>query len=369
MIINNLWEETSSQANCNLCPSDQPFFMPLERTDLVALRLQLPYQYVTGNGGGLPVGASVHLSIVDEIGTTTLCNLSTANNGRFILGQVNDSTNDVAQYQIYTPIPMVYAGGNPTFNSYTHYYIDVNDGDWVNITGAVAMPDVDFIYGSDPLPAQMVEVKPGRLVFPTELTVPSLVVLVNNVAAAPTLLYTFATGCDHENLDCFRFRLTITFSTAAVTRYFYTKPFRIFRCAESVRISSQYPASTFDPNGYLHGASFNIADIVDPNLLMLRIPADIDREASRVVKSFNAKCFAYRTEVQKRYRLKSDPVPWWFAHEAENIAAGTEFAVDNVQYLNDGGDAMFQNSDIDSSSFQNIDLPLQGCKSEKVFVC
>jgi len=368
-VINNLWEESSSQANCNLCPADEPFFMPLERTDLVALRLQLPYQYVTANGGGLPVNTSVRLRIVDEVGTNTLCDLSTANAGRFLFGYVNDNTNKVAQYQIYSPIPMVYAGGTPVNDSYTHAYIDVTAGDWVQILNTNALPDMDFIYGSDPLPAGLTEIKPGRLVYPRAISAPFGVVNVNGTPVAGTFLYGANTACNHENLACFRFRLTLTFTVSGVTRDFYTKPFRIFRCADSVRVSAQYPLATTDPNGYLHSASWNIASIADPNRLLLRIPADIDREASRVVKSFNSKCFAYRTEVQKRYRLKSDPVPWWFAHEVENIAAGTGFAVDNVEYLNDTQDSVFQNSDIESSSYQNIDLPLQQCKSEKVFVC
>lgn len=369
MIINNLWEESSAQANCDLCPSDEPFFMPLERTDLVALRLQLPYQYVTANGGGLPIGSNARLRIVDEVGTTVLCDLSTANNGRFLFGQVNDNTNKVAQYQIYSPIPMVEAGGNVLSDPFTHYYIDVSGGDWVNISGTTTGADCDFIYGSDPLPSMLVEIKPGRIVIPVRVVTIGFAVNVNNAPATPTLLYTTATGCNNDAYQCFRFRLTLTFATAGVTRDFYTKPFHLLRCGESVRISGQYPSASTDPNGYLHTASWNISGIADPNRLLLRIPADIDREASRVVKSFNSKCFAYRTEVQRRYRLKSDPVPWWFAHEAENIAAGTGFAVDNVEYLNDTGDSMFQNNDIESSSFQNIDLPLQQCKSEKVFVC
>ena len=368
-VINNLWEESSAQANCNLCPADEPFFMPLERTDLVALRLQLPYQYVTANGGGLPIGANVRLRIVDEIGTTTLCDLSTANLGRFLFGYVNDNTNKVAQYQIYSPIPMVVAGGNVLTDPYTHYYVDVTAGNWVSITGTTTGADADFIYGSDPLPAMLVEIKPGRIVIPVRLVTVGFTVNVNGTPVVPTLLYTTATGCNNEAFQCFRFRLTLTFTVSGVTRDFYTKPFRIFRCADSVRVSAQYPSATTDPNGYLHQATWNIASIADPNRLLLRIPADIDREASRVVKSFNSKCFAYRTEVQKRYRLKSDPVPWWFAHEVENIAAGTGFAVDNVEYLNDTQDSVFQNSDIESSSYQNIDLPLQQCKSEKVFVC
>lgn len=369
MIINNLWEETSAQANCNICPADEPFFMPLERTDLVSLRLQVPWQYVQANGSGIPTGANVQLRIVDEVGTTTLCDLSTANNGRFLLGYVLDATDKVAQYQIYCPIPMVYAGGTPATDSYTHAYIDVTDGDWVQILNTNALPDMDFIYGVDPLPAGLYEVQPGRLVYPRALTAAFALNNVNGAPVAGTFLYTLNTSCNHEDLACFRFRLTVTFSVAGVTRDFYTKPFRIFRCGESVRMGCTWPTGTDDTLGYRHSATWNILGAVDSNLLFLRVPADIEREANRVRKSFNSKCFAYRTEVQRRYRLKSDPVPWWFAHEVENIAAGQNFSVDNVEYLNEEGESLFQNSDIDSSSYQNIDVSLQQCKSEKVFVC
>ena len=133
MITNNLWEQSSDSFNCSqICGVDEPFFIPVLRTDLVSLRVQVPYQYFQNNGNGLPVGASVALSIVDEIGTTVYAGLSTANNGRFILGYKIDTTLKLVQYQIYAPIPM---SEEVTGFNFSHYYIDVTVGDRIRIVG------------------------------------------------------------------------------------------------------------------------------------------------------------------------------------------------------------------------------------------
>ena len=365
-IVNNLWEESSEQANCDLCPSDDPFYMPLERTDMMSLRLQIPYQYVTANGGGVPINASVTLSIVDEEGTTTLCNLGAASAGGFILGAYNDATNKVAEYQVFAPLPLADVGGN----SYTQYYFDVNVGDYVVIIGGGDYNTASFVFGVDPLPANFYLVSPTRVVvagLPLAINVTNTIT-INGVLGAFTALYSAYTSCLHENFDCFRYKFVAVFATAGITWTMYTKPFKVLRCDDSVRIATTYPSGTTDLNGYVHQSSFNFSN-VEPNLLFLRLPADVEREANRVRKSYNAKCYNFRSEIQKRYRLKSDPVPWWFAAETENIAAGRDFNIDNVPYLMEDSDAIFENSDIESSNYQNINISLQQCKSEKVFVC
>lgn len=366
MISNNLWESSSSQFNCNLCASDEPFFMPLNRIDLVGLRLQIPYQYVTQNGGSLPIGANVELSIVDEVGTTTLCSLSTANNGRFILGKVNDATNKVAQYQIYTPIPLR-DGSNIVW---THYYFTATKGDHINITGdALAENECDFIYGYDSLPENFYEVAPGYIVVPGRtLTANTTNVLTKNgTTTSLTLLYTTATACTHEQYQCFRFKLSVTYSTWGETKDFYTKPFRIERCTESLKIQGKYTSGMTDCVGYKHSASFNVG-IIGENNLILRLPADIETAPNFVRNSYNDRCYKYKTEVQRAYRLKSDPMPSWLASEVENIIASQEFKVNNFQYISES-ELIFEESDVESSKYQNINLSLLSCKCEKVFVC
>ena len=168
MITNNLWEESSDSFNCSqICGVDAPFFMPLERTDLVSLRIQVPWQYVQNNGGGLPTNANVSMSIVDEIGTTTLANLATANLGQFILGTLNDGTNKIAQYEIYAPIPMAQ---EVTGLNFSHYYIDVTTGDRIRIVGGDGYNTCDFIFGVDTMPDTFYMVKSTRIAVPAAIS-------------------------------------------------------------------------------------------------------------------------------------------------------------------------------------------------------
>lgn len=364
-MINNLWEESSEQANCNLCASDEPFFMPLKRTDILNLRVQIPYSYVQANGGSLPIGTNVALSIVDEIGTTTLCNYSTANLGKFLLGYANNSTPKKAQYQIWCPIAL-----RDESNLYwSQYYFTANVGQLVKITGGGGLDEVNFIYGYDNLPENVIELKSGVLVvscIPTFANVTNLLTL-DGVSTSLTLLYTTALACSHESYQCFRFKLVASFTTSGETLTLYTKPFRIERCNDSIRIKSTYPTNTYDINDYYHGGSWNVS-VIDPNNLILRIPADVMKEANQVTKSYNDKCYNYRSELTKRFRMKSDPMPEWYALEAENIILGRGFTADNVGY-NLEGSQIFQNSEVYSAKYENIDVPLSQCKNEKVFVC
>lgn len=367
-MMNNIWESSSDQFNCSLCGADEPFYMPLRRTDIVGMRVQVPYSYLVKNSGSMPIGANVALSIVDEIGTTTYCDLSTANNGRFLLGFVNDTTNKKAQYQIWTPIPL--KDENTIY--YSQYYFTASSGQLVEITSGFNFDGVRFIYGVDPLPENVLELKPGVLVvslYPNPFfgNFPSNVLTVNNVVVAFTLLYGTRTACDHELYNCFRFKLVVTFTNSGETLTLYTKPYRIERCDTSVRVKCVYPLNTYDMNDYNHTASWNIS-VINPNNLINRIPADVETESSKITKSYNQKCYNYRSETQRMYRIKSDPVPDWFAFEVENVLAGQSMTIDNVGYDVEGTEA-FKNIDLNNSTFQNLDLLLSQCKTEKVFVC
>ena len=360
--MNNLWENSSEQANCLICNNDQPFIMPLQRTDLVALRFQIPYQNVISNGGGVPLGANVSLLITDEVGNV-ICDLSTANNGKFILGVTNDASNYIAEYQIYAAVPFEDAIGV----YYSQYYLDVAVGDVVFIPAL----DVNFIYGVDELPSNLLEVKAGRIVRagdPITINVTDNAT-INGAPATQLLLFTTTKNCDFENFICFRYQLRVNFVTWGNTISYYTKPFKIENCTESIRISSQYPSSTIDCNGYKHTSTFNISNIVESNRLLLRLPADIERENNQIRKSYNQRCYNFKAEITKKYRLKSDPMPEWMVDEVENLIMGQNFYVDNIPYLMDSAENIFLNSDINGQNYQNIDLPLSQCKCEKVFVC
>lgn len=366
MITNNLWEQSTTQANCNLCASDDPFYIPITQFDMISLRLQIPYQYISLNSGSLPIGTSVSMSIVDEAGTTMLCNYLNATNGRFILGYINNSTNKIAQYQIYAPLRLRNSGNA----WWSQYYFTCSKGDHINITGGMdGDNDCDFIYGYDDLPANFYEAKQGYIIIPARPPAANVanILKINNVVVTMTHLYTSPVLCNAENYNCFRVKISVTFNTWGQTKDFYTKPFKRQRCEESIRIDGTYPIDTTDCIGYSHQAS-GLGDAINPNNLFLRIPADIESTPSKVTKSYNDKCYNYKTTIQKAYRLKSDPVPLWFASEIENIVASQGFKVENVPYISES-EQIFQESEVESSQYQNIDIPLLSCKCEKVFVC
>lgn len=366
MITNNLWEQSTTQANCDLCISDEPFFMPIRATDMISLRLQIPYQLVTLNGGSLPIGANVSMALVNEAGTTVICDYSNATSGRFILGQVNNPTNKIAQYQIYAPLRIVDLNGN----WWSHYYFTATKGDHINITGGInGDNDCDFIYGYDDLPINFYEVAPGFIVVPARPPIVNVsnILKVNNTVVNMTHLYGALTACSLFNNQCFRVRITVNFATSGQVKEYYTKPFKRELCEDSVRINGKYPLDLVDCVGYLHQGSIS-GGIINPNNLFLRIPADIEPTPSRVTKAYNDRCYNYKTTVQKAFRLKSDPVPMWFASEIENIVASQGFSVGNVPYISES-EIIFEESEVESSKYQNINIPLLSCKCEKVFVC
>lgn len=366
MITNNLWEQSTTQANCNLCQSDEPFFIPIVGTDMISLRLQVPYQYITLNGGSLPIGTNITMSIVDEIGTTTLCDYSNASSGRFLMSQVNDGTNKVAQYQFYAPLRLRDASNN----WWSQYYFTATKGDHINITGGLdGDNDCDFIYGYDDLPANFYEVQAGYIVIPARtLTANTTNILkVNNVVTTMNHIYGASTACTHEDYSCFRIKISINFPTWGQIKDFYTKPYKREFCTDSVRISGIYPTDSTDCIGYYHQGSI-VGGAIAPNNLFLRIPADIEGAPSKVTKSYNDKCYNFKTSMQRAYRLKSDPVPAWYACEIENIIASKDFRVENISYISEN-EQIFEESDVESSKYQNINISLLSCKCEKVFVC
>lgn len=363
--MNNLWEQSNIQANCDLCGVDEPFYMPVNRTDMMALRFQVPYHLVSANGGGLPIGANVRLSIVDEVGTTTFCDLGSASSGKFMFGRYLDATSKTAQYQFYFPIGMA-----DEFNyNYRHGFVDVNVGQYLEINNSFTGADGGFTYGVDATPPIFQEIRPGRLAFPYRIPGLSLQVFLDGTSVGYSNVYSSATTCPHENFDCWRVKLIVVFTNSGVTKTYYTKPFRVNRiCDDSVMLYGVYSANAIDCNGYVHGGVM-IPAVAEPNRLFLRIPAVLNQVASRVKKTYNDKCFSVRGERQLAYRLNSDPVPSWFASEVENIVLANEFNVDNMELQTSDNDQLFVGVDIPGYQYQYLDVPLQSCKCLMLYGC
>lgn len=357
--MNNLWESSSLQANCNICDADKPFFISVERSDLVGLRFQVPWALIVAAGGGIPITAS--LAIVDETGASIYTNFGVNTSNRFLLGYRIDGTNKLAEYQIYTSVPMADENGN----NWSQFYFTATSGQIISST----LYGVTWVYGVDELPYPFIEVKPGVIVKGGIIADVNLTDVIT-INGTPTTQYQFFPGSlvipSTEGYNCFRYRLT--FAVNGVNQMFYTKPFKVVRCEDTVRLEGRYNLDQIDCNQYMHASSSSLTDSIMPFMLLQRIPADIQRVANRIKKMQNENCFVYKSEIQKQYNLKSDPLPEWYVDEIENLMLAQDFRVNNQSYLIESAENIFENNDF-GGNYQNINVSLQSCKCETVFVC
>jgi len=362
--MNNLFEQSNIQANCDICGVDEPFYMPVIRTDMMNLRLQVPYHLVTANSGGLPIGASVRMDMVNEVGTTVLCAMGTASGGKYIFGYYNDTATKKAEYQFFFPVPFKDEFG---FN-YNHAYIDINVGQYLVINNSFTGADGGFTYGVDETPPIFQEIRPGRLVFPYRMPGLTLQVSLDGVSIAFGTPYSGST-CSHENFNCWRVKISVTFSVAGVTKEFFTKPFRVVReCEDTIRIGAIYPSGQTDCNGYVHSGSM-VPNIANPNILYLRMYGNLDRSANKVKKTYNNKCFSIKAERTPMYKLNTPPVPTWFADEVENMLIAKETTYDNLPLLLQDTDQLFQQQGVQGYTYQHLDVLLNSCKCEITYSC
>lgn len=360
--MNNLWEQSNIQANCELCGVDEPFYMPIGRQDLINLRLQIPYYLVTQNSGGLPIGASVRLGMTDEAGTV-ICDLGLATANNYLFSRYNNTTTKKAEYQFYIPQPFKDENGI----NYGWKYVDVNEGQHLLITGTGTDADCEFTYGVDDTPAVFYEIKNGRLAFPFESTAPLIFAYLDGVPATITNLFNSPT-CAFEDFDCFRVTVQVQFSVSGVIKQYFSKPMRIERCEDTIKIRATYPSLTTDCNGYIHDGTFS-NPIADTNILFIRMVGNLNRSANRVKKTYNNKCFSIKGERTPMYKLNTPPVPTWFAQEVENLLIAKETEYNNVPLLLQDTDQLFQEQGVPGYTYQHLDISLNSCKCEITFSC
>jgi len=361
--MNLLFENSNIQANCEKCGIDEPFYMPLARTDFNNIRLQLPYHLITANGGGLPLGANVRVSLVNEAGTTQLCDLGGANGGRFLFGYYNNPTSKIAEYKFILPQPFADEVGK----NYTWRYFDVNVGQHVVITGTGTDADGEFTYGIDPTPPIFNEIKSGRLAFPIVSTAVIWGISLNGVGITAPLMF-INTSCAHENFNCFRVKIAITFPISGVTKEYFTKPFKIVRCDDTIKLKGTFSGLSTDCNGYVHDGIWT-NPIADHNFLFLRIPAQISKTSNRVKKTYNNKCFSIKGERTPAFKLNSSPMPDYFVEYVENILIAKETLYDNSALLLPDSDALFSDIGVQGYQYKFLDITLTACKCEITYSC
>jgi hypothetical protein len=359
--MNQLWELSDTDlANCSLADNDKPFFIPIRRTDFLALRVIVPYQYVTQNGGGLPSGANCTLSIVDETDSTTYVSYGATSTNRWLLGTYNASGH--AEYQILAPMRLPNAAGQ----NFSVYYFDVVAGDIIELddNGTVYY----FIYGTQETPPPFVELKAGRLCIGLNTSTLGGVVYKknNSVASLTSIASSLATGT-HEGFGCFRVKFTANFSTLGVVKTWYSKPYKVPYCEDSYpMLTATFPAAMTDCEGHVH--SSGNSSFWDAAKLFLRIPADLDREPARIKKTYNERQFCYKSEVTKQYRLLSEPIPEFFESAILNLLSARNFYVDNIEYFFEQ-ENFVENPENPGYEFKNLNVPLLSSKCEKTFVC
>jgi len=362
--MNNIFESSDNSANCQLCPGDEPFFIPFTDEDLFAIRLQIPYALVELEGGGIPINANFDVAIYDELGTTMLFDFGDMLSTKFNVGYRNNVADKLAEYQLYLPVP--FADNNGAVH--VHRYVEVVEGDLVQIVGA-GYNEV-FYFSQDQIPYPLYKVSPTKLGIPVLLgAVGSLIVNVNNASATINQVFPVEVGVGSE-AGCFRFRISLSYTSGSGNVYHYfTKPFKRIKCDEVVRVTGTYSSNTIDCNSNMHQSfTFNYTMFAQ-NMLIGNVFADCEEISSVVKKTYNSNSFNYKSEKQRRFAFKSDPCPKWYADHIENMVLAKLFEVNNVSYLMEGNEQIFKDSDIESVSFQNIDVNLQLRKCEKVFSC
>lgn len=362
--MNNIFESSDNSANCQLCPSDEPFFIPFTDEDFFAIRLQVPYALVELEGGSIPIGVNFDVAIYDELGTTSLFDFGDMTSTKFNVGYRNNATDKLAEYQLYLPVPFADQGGAV----HIHRYVDVTEGDLVQVVGA-GYNEV-FYFSQDQIPYPLYKISDTKLGIPVlSGSVGLLIVNVNNASATIKQVYPVEVGVAGET-GCFRFRISLSYPSGSGNVYHYfTKPFKRIKCDEVLRVIGTYPGNTIDCNSNMH-QSFNVNyTMFAQNMLIGNVFADCEEISSVVKKTYNSNSFNYKSEKQRRFSFKSDPCPKWYADHIENMVLAKLFEINNTAYIMEGVESVFKDSDIDSVSFQNIDVNLQLRKCEKVFSC
>ena len=250
-----------------------------------------------------------------------------------------------------------------TYNTYT-FPVNVGDKILLTVNGTI----YHFRFGYDETPFPLINYKSGYLCLGLSATNYGFTTLYINgvLTALGTMTSSAPPTCAYDGGLCWRIKVTINFSTAVVINNYFTKPFKFVNCEDTIYLQGTYPTGTIDCTGMLHeqgGTTFYATK------LYMRLHADLEHERSRTRLTMNSKCYVYKSERTKMARIKSDPMPQWYADAFEAIALSQIFMAEGVRYYLDEVESFLNDSDIPGSNFQNIDLPLQQCKCENVFVC
>jgi hypothetical protein len=272
--------------------------------------------------------------------------------GKYLYNFVNNATLRVGEYRFMIPLRLP--------DDYITKAFDVNIGDVV--LSIFDNTPYNWIYGVDPTPYPFIEYKPGSIAVRIPDGMP-IALFKNNVAGSYTDLFV------DDNVSCFTdtcFRVRIAVTFGATTYYYFTKQFQMALCdEETVFIKSEYSYEMQDCAGEYFAGNQTDLGVTE---LYLRLRGGYDRVPSKLTKTYNSRCYQYRSEIAKQIRLRTEPMPEWFQDAVETLTLGRNFTLNGIPYQMET-ENIFENSDNIGSVFQNINVLLSQCKCEKVFVC
>ena len=358
--MTQLFEVSNISDFCNVGALDSEFYIPIDRKELQQLRLVIPYQYVTLNGGGLPISA-VDLSIVNNTGSSTLCNYGDPSTGNYMFSYINDSVNRIAEYKFFFGLGLADENGANCdiygFNPVTNDVIEID------VNGTM----YSFVYGVDEVPLPFIEYYTGSIAIMLNSTdYSNTTIKINNIVDSLTFPLSIP-HCAHENFDCFRFKIEVVFSNYGETKTFYSHAFKVPKCdEETIYLTGTYPDSAIDCGGHLHSGT---GAFVFQNKHYLRIYGGIKKMPDEVGKEYNTRSRAYKSYITKKKNLKGEPVPLWFADALQTVLLGKNVRFDNEELYPDDDASYLEDIEINGMTYQNINVNLRSSKCENIFVC
>lgn len=349
-----LFERSSQDSNCLIGVNDAPFTIPLIIEDNIFLRLQVPYYLVIANGGGLPINANIKVLITDIDGTP-LCDYGNGTIGRFLYSISNIPSLMIGEYRFMIP------QRSNQFYSTIYWSLNVNDVIVVDYGGEI----ITWVYGKDNTPYPFIDYAQGRVCVRFNYVTTTVVFYVNGVVVSGTTLFVNETT-ECYNQSCFRVCIAITFGASIF--YYYTKLYQLIKCKEeSLYIESKYSSGDVDCGGH-----YNVSvssPTIHSDKHYLRIIGGLERQPTKIVKTYNNRCFQYKSEMVRQDLLISEPMPDWYQDAVETVFMGTNFKINGKNYLLENSENIFEKNDIKGTTYQNINVSLSRCKIESVFKC
>jgi hypothetical protein len=156
------------------------------------------------------------------------------------------------------------------------------------------------------------------------------------------------------------------------TSSIYSEPYECVLCEPTVVVRSDYRNVNVDCLGQYYDLDI-AGTVITGNLAAFenkhRIPGVIRNLPSRFGISSNSKCFNYKSEIVERFELQgTKPIPPYLSRMIENVMAGSDFFIDDVEYQV-RGESAFEVINEKAISAYKLRATLESCSCEVNFEC